>query len=224
MVCYDANSWNELYNKESDRDLSVSLGAPRDRRTSMYPGAWGPTFWDTLHIIGYTLPDGPLRQEKLSAVHDLLLSLSELLPCPQCAAHLRTYVVETPFAGRTGLQFRLWLHELHNAVNRRLKKKEPSFEEAQQMVRDRFFKIEDWIQLRDTELQRLRRLEDPSGSARIGDHDAPEDPEEERHRPHTTETPKPVATNAVKVSLIVLAAVVIAIAAYIITRRAKGPN
>jgi len=87
------------------------------------PQVWGPFFWHTIHIVALGYPKDPTYADKRSA-KEFYESLAFLLPCGTCrehyAKHLQTNPITNSLDTRQDL-FR-WTVEIHNIVNKELKK------------------------------------------------------------------------------------------------------
>lgn len=90
---------------------------------------WGPRIWKTLEQAAANYPEQPSAAKKQEAKM-LLIGLPSLLPCDECAGHLRSEIIELGLAGMTitqAIQNRntffqyVWL--LHEKVNARLGKR-----------------------------------------------------------------------------------------------------
>lgn len=93
---------------------------------------WQLPQWVSLHAIAAALPVEADEVQR-RAFGDYVASLQHLLPCSKCQAHLRTLLRDrrcqlASVAGREDA--RRFVHELHNAVNRSLRKPELDFAEA----------------------------------------------------------------------------------------------
>jgi hypothetical protein len=108
---------------------------------------WGRTTWDALFLLASDFPhvrdcadDEPFTphevERRRKAWRRILLALPDALSCPQCGEHFRRYTerrsVDEALRDRDTLM--RWLYEAKNEVNRRRKRKSPSF----QRVKRRF--------------------------------------------------------------------------------------
>ena len=88
---------------------------------------WGPSAWRVLHWMAFNAP-GRLAAGGATARSWLAL-LADLVPCPDCSAHLRARLAATPPPARAaGLA--AWTVRLHNSVNADLGKPRVPFAEA----------------------------------------------------------------------------------------------
>ena len=88
---------------------------------------WGPCFWMHMHLVaaGYPLKTSSVRQK---AYMRYFVDLGQVLPCAKCRDHYNLIIAgyvkrntyKNKFKSRRSLQ--LFIHDVHNAVNRRLKK------------------------------------------------------------------------------------------------------
>ena len=90
---------------------------------------WGPITWFFLHSFAELIPEktfGENRDFIITSVTDILGSL----PCPTCSSHATKYLKSSSFSRiERRDHLKIWLHQFHNVVNRRLGKPEFSVEE-----------------------------------------------------------------------------------------------
>ncbi|GAB5357222.1 hypothetical protein AAMO2058_000355600 [Amorphochlora amoebiformis] len=77
--------------------------------------------WTFLHTLAASYPTQPTESQRRHA-RNLMYSLAELYPCPDCSQHLKTEVALKPPSVGSRNEFSLWLCGLHNRINRRLGK------------------------------------------------------------------------------------------------------
>ena len=92
----------------------------------MPPSVWGPFFWHTIHIgaLGYPVKDPSYGEKK--AAKEFYESLVFIIPCPVCKEHYAQHIKEnpiTPFLDTRKDLFE-WTVNIHNLVNKDLKKPE----------------------------------------------------------------------------------------------------
>lgn len=109
----------------------------------MDPKIWGKHMWSSIHFIALGFPQTPSEKQKLD-YKNFFDNLYKVLPCNKCSEHLEhTMKNELPLhannLSNTTELFK-WTVELHNIVNKRLKKKRMSFKEAENIYykRDMF--------------------------------------------------------------------------------------
>lgn len=90
-----------------------------------YPPLWGPYVWATLHIFSLNYPVQPTPDDRLAA-QQFLTSLVRLLPCPGCRIHYARLLVDMPPELDGKATFYDWGRRAHNAVNLRLKERDPT--------------------------------------------------------------------------------------------------
>lgn len=86
---------------------------------------WGPPMWHILHIISFMYPEHPTKTEK-DKYYTFFKSLKNILPCKICQKNLiknlKTHKLNKKvFKSRYTLS--LWVYELHEIINKMLKKK-----------------------------------------------------------------------------------------------------
>ena len=112
------------------------MSAP-DEPIHMPPQIWGPIFWATLHIASLTYADQPNARQKanMGAFYE---SLVDVIPCPICRKHYETNLEEMPVKDALNSRTELiqWVWRMHNRVNVQLGKREFTFGEFIQSMRD----------------------------------------------------------------------------------------
>ncbi len=103
-----------LYTKE---ELNSSDG--------MLTKVWGPCMWFFLHTISFNYPVNPSQLEK-EKYRDFILNLMYVLPCKYCRINLKNNLKKHPLT--IGIMknrdtFSKYIYDLHQDVNRMLKKK-----------------------------------------------------------------------------------------------------
>lgn len=97
------------------------------------PIVWGPFFWHTIHIVALGYPKSPTYTDKKCA-KEFYESIAFLLPCAVCREHYRSHLGKnplTPFLD-TKKDLLKWTIDIHNAVNKMLKK--PEWTESEVMT------------------------------------------------------------------------------------------
>lgn len=96
-------------------------GKGRCFRTGLTIDRWGPSAWNTLHAFAHRsrlrLDDAEQQRWRT-----FLFTFAELLPCPRCRDHFRSYLqahaTDETFLSRESIV--AFLNDAHNAVNVRL--------------------------------------------------------------------------------------------------------
>ena len=86
---------------------------------------WGPLQWTFLHIMSFNYPVDPTPEDKVH-YRDYILSLQYVLPCKYCRENLKTNLKTLPLTMdqmKNRESFSRYVYELHELVNRMLKKK-----------------------------------------------------------------------------------------------------
>jgi FAD-linked sulfhydryl oxidase len=91
------------------------------------PRCWGPAQWQAIHQLLRGYPDIPTEATK-QALRNYLEALVYLIPCPSCAGHWKEIVGTVDASSRVAAL--KWSIDVHNAVNRRLHKRELTYTEA----------------------------------------------------------------------------------------------
>lgn len=90
----------------------------------MNPSTWGPPGWRFLHSVTLAYPLKPTLQQK-NETKRFFLDLKNVIPCSTCREHYKGHLAKRPItdkvlANRQNLV--CWLIDIHNDVNRMLKK------------------------------------------------------------------------------------------------------
>jgi hypothetical protein len=91
----------------------------------MMVSLWGPPMWHFLHTMSFNYPVNPTKEDKIH-YRDFVLSLQYVLPCKYCRQNLKTNFRSLPLTMaqmKNRETFSRYMYELHELVNRMLKKK-----------------------------------------------------------------------------------------------------
>jgi len=91
----------------------------------MLTTVWGPSMWHYLHTMSFNYPVHPTEQDK-KHYRDFVLNLQYVLPCKYCRINLKTNFKSLPLTMavmENRETFSKYVYELHELVNRMLKKK-----------------------------------------------------------------------------------------------------
>ena len=91
---------------------------------------WGPVFWTLLHGLAEKAGSAPLpglQGDEVRAWKIILTTLPKALACEECRAHCGAYITNNPINipdkySELRLYIRMYLYNLHETVNKRLKK------------------------------------------------------------------------------------------------------
>jgi hypothetical protein len=86
---------------------------------------WGAPLWHSLHTMSFNYPVNPTQEDK-KHYRDYILSLQHVLPCKYCRENLKTNFKSLPLTMaemKNRETFSRYIYELHELVNRMLKKK-----------------------------------------------------------------------------------------------------
>jgi hypothetical protein len=86
---------------------------------------WGAPLWHSLHTMSFNYPINPTQEDKIH-YRDYILSLQYVLPCKYCRENLKTNFKSMPLTMaemKNRETFSRYMYELHELVNRMLKKK-----------------------------------------------------------------------------------------------------
>jgi hypothetical protein len=91
----------------------------------MLTSVWGPPMWHYLHTMSFNYPVHPTSQDK-KHYRDFIVNLQYVLPCKYCRINLRNNFKKKPIQMcdmENRETFSRYIYELHELVNRMLKKK-----------------------------------------------------------------------------------------------------
>jgi hypothetical protein len=95
---------------------------------SMPPDVWGPIFWNAMHIVSLAYPAQPTEEDK-AGTRAFFESLATVIPCPICRTHYKEMIAASPPAVNSKGELIVWVWEIHNEVNKMLKKPEMSMDD-----------------------------------------------------------------------------------------------
>jgi len=90
----------------------------------MLTTVWGPPMWHYLHTMSFNYPVNPTKEDKRN-YRDFVLNLRYVLPCKYCRMNLKTNLKQMPLTMsnmKDRESFSRYIYELHELVNRMLKK------------------------------------------------------------------------------------------------------
>jgi hypothetical protein len=104
----------------------------------MEPRVWGKYIWTSMHILALGYPDKPTQEEKEN-YKEFYVNLWKVIPCYKCSINYQKHLQELPIDEflNDNMSLFKWTVDFHNIVNKYLRKKEWTFEEAL----DKFRKI-----------------------------------------------------------------------------------
>lgn len=101
----------------SDNDYSSTEG--------MLTSVWGPPLWHYLHTMSFNYPINPTKEQK-NHYKSFILNLKNVLPCRYCRVNLKKNLKTLPLKDsdmKNRKTFSLYVYNLHEIVNKLLKKK-----------------------------------------------------------------------------------------------------
>lgn len=91
----------------------------------MLTTVWGPSLWHTLHTISFNYPVNPTYEDKKN-YQKFICNLRHVLPCKYCRMNLKTNFKSLPptmEVMKNRATFSKYIYDLHELVNKMLKKK-----------------------------------------------------------------------------------------------------
>ena len=93
----------------------------------MSKSVWGPATWAMLHCLVLKIKDDATIIDELKII---ISSICDNLPCPYCTAHAQGIIQKSNFSKMKDiLSLRVFVFQLHNKVNEKLKKKQMEYSE-----------------------------------------------------------------------------------------------
>ena len=87
----------------------------------MKPTLWGPTAWTYLHLLSFSYPDNPNREQREN-IKRFLNYFGKTLPCEKCSNHflnnISNYDLDKVLNSKNNFIDFIW--KLHNKVNKTL--------------------------------------------------------------------------------------------------------
>ena len=85
------------------------------------PLVWGPALWSILHILAAHIGHQGMDLDQARDIQVLVTMLPQIIPCSECQAHSKTYLIANPFepvknVATLSVYVRTWLLTFHNAV------------------------------------------------------------------------------------------------------------
>jgi hypothetical protein len=107
----------------------------------MDPTVWGPKLWLFIHTIALNFPDKP-SFEDVKNYEMFFENLKYIIPCEACRLHYTQRLSANPVSKYLTDANTLFIYtiDLHNEVNKSLKKKIYSYEEVAKMYRNYYNK------------------------------------------------------------------------------------
>lgn len=102
---------------------------------------WGSHFWNTIHFVALGLPHNPEASDK-QAYKSFYTNLVHIIPCQECADHLRENFSKLPNIDdylNSPRELFNWTVQLHNVVNKMLGRREWSQSYAYYYYKNPFF-------------------------------------------------------------------------------------
>lgn len=91
----------------------------------MLTTVWGPSMWHYMHTMSFNYPVNPTAEQK-KRHREFILNLPHTLPCKYCRINLKKNLKVHPLKSchlKNRDTFSRWVYELHETVNKMLKKK-----------------------------------------------------------------------------------------------------
>mmetsp|Transcript_2169 Transcript_2169/g.4997 ORF Transcript_2169/g.4997 Transcript_2169/m.4997 type:complete len:200 (+) Transcript_2169:930-1529(+) len=104
--------------------MAVDSGYP-----SRFVEFFGPCTWKVLHSVAWSYPLAPTSSHQ-SDYKNFLEAIGNVLPCPNCRTHFKSYLKKSPPDMKSRESLARWVYDAQNQVNRRNNKPIPKFEDV----------------------------------------------------------------------------------------------
>ena len=114
-----------IKNKNNKTKKNVFGGTHYDSGEGMLTTVWGPSLWHYLHTMSFNYPVKPTKSQKIYYMKFVKL-LKHVLPCKYCRINLKENFKTTPITMacmKNRETFSRFIYNLHETINRMLKKK-----------------------------------------------------------------------------------------------------
>jgi len=91
----------------------------------MLTTVWGPSIWHFLHTMSFNYPVKPTREQK-KQYKEFIMNLGKILPCKHCRNNFPKNLKVVPITNnvlKNRHNFSKWMYNMHEQVNKMLKKK-----------------------------------------------------------------------------------------------------
>tara|TARA_Y100000741_G_scaffold331404_1_gene286686 strand:+ start:285 stop:704 length:420 start_codon:yes stop_codon:yes gene_type:complete len=99
-------------------------------KSNINPKIWGPHIWKTMHFVAHGYPEKPNDVDK-KAYRDFYENITKVLPCDKCSISSQELLKKMDITSALNSKEDLikWVYTFHDAVNNKLGKVSPSFED-----------------------------------------------------------------------------------------------
>ena len=86
---------------------------------------WGPSLWELIHIVALGYDNFPITKERINYYNLFFNTITKIIPCIKCKIHYYQYLRRRPVIKylKNSDSLLRWVNDLHNSVNRKLRKK-----------------------------------------------------------------------------------------------------
>jgi hypothetical protein len=119
------NNKNSIKFKKNKTIKKVYSKKEYNSGDGMLTTVWGPSMWHYLHTMSFNYPVEPTNEQK-KQYREFVLNLQHVLPCKYCRMNLTTNFKQMPLTMgvmKNRDSFSRYIYELHELVNKMLKKK-----------------------------------------------------------------------------------------------------
>ena len=120
----DDVEWNSGVGKAEGKEGTILTQGDFDLPQPPDVTVLGRSAWTLIHTMAVRYPETPSPEDRRK-MNAFLAALADFYPCGLCASHLQAYLRDHPADVSSRSSLRQWLCDLHNSVNKKLKK--PAF-------------------------------------------------------------------------------------------------
>ncbi len=99
-------------------------------KSNINPKIWGPYIWKTIHFVAHGYPQNPNDLDKQTYAN-FYENIMKVLPCDKCSISSQEIFLNSNIYSSLNSKKDLikWAYDFHDAVNNKLGKVSPSFED-----------------------------------------------------------------------------------------------
>ncbi|KAL3877265.1 hypothetical protein ACJMK2_034998 [Sinanodonta woodiana] len=120
-ACTDFQTWMTMQGKPVEQKSRKKAKAKKECPLDV--GELGRNTWSFLHTMAAYYPEKPTEAQQTDMVNFIHL-FSKFYPCDHCASDLRVSLKNNTPDTSSRYKFSQWMCQLHNEVNRKLRKPE----------------------------------------------------------------------------------------------------
>lgn len=101
---------------------------------------WGPIYWNYLHLVSFYYPNNPTHMDK-DLYFNLINYFIKTLPCTKCQSDIKKLITTQDLKKHleNKQSLKMYLFNIHNKVNKNLKKKVIGFNTFESLYKLQYF-------------------------------------------------------------------------------------